>query len=606
MARPRNSANRAGSRLSATPALPGFDAVMNSDGPIEKAVAAAAPDASPLDVAFGKLMVRLDGSENAALQSAAEHASAWRAAGHICIPLNKITKETAALEQTLRATKVTGAPGDWKPLILDTTGRLYLHRYWRYERHLALAIRARTSAHTALPCSQAEVAKLLDRYFLAASDDQRRAAERAIQSSFCVITGGPGTGKTHTIARLIALLAEIAPIGSPSPRVALAAPTGKAASRMTESIRHALGELPTDARRSEALTIEGQTLHRLLGITPGSPMPRFDERNPLPIDSLILDEASMVDLATMSKVFAATPLHARIVLLGDKDQLASVEAGSVLADICLAAEEAGESPLGQCVSQLRRSYRFTPGSGIERLSTAINGGAADEAIALLKDPPAGIEAMPLPAAASFEFHIAERASTYFRSVLEMPEPRLALNALGAFRILCAVRRGPYGVENLNRLVEKALASRKIATPGARHYHGRPILVLRNDYGLRLFNGDIGLLLHDPEAGGDLRAFFIGQDGALRRLLPARLPEHETAWAITVHKSQGSEFNRVLLIVPDRDSPLLTRELLYTGVTRARETAEIWSDEATLRAAISRRTERHSGLRDALLSDSLST
>jgi exodeoxyribonuclease V alpha subunit len=290
------------------------------------------------------------------------------------------------------------------------------------------------------------------------------------------------------------------------------------------------------------------------------------------------------------------PETARVVLLGDKDQLASVEAGNVLGDICAPS---AASPLRAHIVELRRNRRFADDSGIQRLSQCVNAGDAEGALALLEEKHRDISASPLPAPALLGEALRERVLAGWRAALETDDPRAALEHFGAFRILCALRRGPFGVANLNRLAEQTLAEAGLIEPGETFYRGRPVLITSNDYTLHLFNGDVGLLLPDPEARGELRAWFLDAAGALRRILPARLPEHETAFAMTVHKSQGSEFRRVLLVLPDRDTPVATRELVYTGMTRAREAVELWHHEPVLRAAIARRTERHSGLRDAL-------
>jgi exodeoxyribonuclease V alpha subunit len=293
------------------------------------------------------------------------------------------------------------------------------------------------------------------------------------------------------------------------------------------------------------------------------------------------------------------PSTARIILLGDKDQLASVEAGHVLGDICLYNQAEASAPLRDCIVELRKSYRFASGSGIHRLASAVNDGNADRALELLRTGSNDISSMDLPRPESLGRSLRPLVIGGFRDALTAPDPRSALAALDRFRILCAVRQGPYGVETINRLAEAALAAESLIEPGASHFHGRPIIILRNDYTLRLFNGDVGLILRDSEAGHALCAFFVAPDGALRKIVPARLPEHETVWSMTVHKSQGSEFERVLLILPDRDYPVLTRELLYTAITRPKKAVEIWQRESVLRTAIARRTERLSGLHDAL-------
>jgi exodeoxyribonuclease V alpha subunit len=529
---------------------------------------------SALDRQFGNFLERLAGGSSE-IRLAAMCTSRARAEGNICVSLGEIaemegTPGVASLRKKLRGSDVVGAPGAFTPLILDGRDRLYLRRYWEYEQQLAQAIASRTSA----PSSKGKKE----------SDLQEAAAKKAVTSDFTVITGGPGTGKTWTVMRILALLLEQP--GGEHLRIALAAPTGKAAARLTESVR-AVRE-----------TFAATTIHRLLGYLPGSPYFRHDAENPLSFDVVIVDEASMVDLALMAKLVAAVPPEARLILL--RDQLASVEAGSVLADICAAAESAAPNePLHGAVVALRRNYRFAETGGIYRVSMAINSGDTEATITALQEGGGEVEWQPLPAALKLGNALRQRIVTGFEPSLKTDDPLEALAHLQKFRILCAVRQGPFGVENLNAVAEEVLADAGLLAPRRGWYRGQPIMITQNDYNLALFNGDSGIILPDPGAGGELRAFFLSAEGRLRRFLPSRLPAHETAFAITVHKSQGSEFKKVLFILPEKDSPILTRELLYTGLTRAREGVEFWVTEPILRAAITRRVVRTSGLRDAL-------
>ncbi|CAN5483850.1 exodeoxyribonuclease V subunit alpha [soil metagenome] len=538
------------------------------------------PDFSALDRQFGDFLQRLAGGSAAEVRLAAMCASRARAEGHVCVTLGDIAglesaPASATLREKLRSSRVVGAPGDFTPLVLDEHDRIYLRRYWEYEQQLATAILER-AATTRTSVSEDE------------SDLQQVAAARAVTNNFTVITGGPGTGKTRTVMAILTLLLEQP--GGPKLRIALAAPTGKAAARLTEAVR------------AVRQNLEATTIHRLLGYLPGSPYFRHNSEHPLSADVLIVDEASMVDLALMAKLVAAVRPRTRLILLGDRDQLASVEAGSVLADICAAAEEAAPNePLHGTVVGLRRNYRFTEWGGIYRASTAVNAGDAEAAVAALQEDSSGeAQWQPLPAAAKLPDALRDRVIAAFRPCLETGDPLLALTRLQQFRILCAVRYGPFGVENLNAIVEEILAGAGLLSPqrGA-CYRGQPLTITQNDYNLGLFNGDSGIILPDPEGDGELRAFFISAEGKLRRFLPSRLPQHETAFAMTVHKSQGSEFATILIILPEKDAPVLTRELLYTALTRAREQVEVWAAEPVLRATISRRVARASGLREAL-------
>ncbi len=529
------------------------------------------PKFSALDRQFGDFLGRLASSGSAEVRDAAMFVSRARAQGHVCIALGEIA--APGLRKTLRASGVVGAPGDFTPLILEED-RLYLRRYWEYEQQLAAAILGRTT--------KAEVDSLGE-----IADLQELAAARAVRNNFTVITGGPGTGKTQTVKKILTRLFEQP--GGENLRIALAAPTGKAAARLTESVRVVREDL------------KATTIHRLLGYLPGSPYFRHRADNLLTADVVIIDEASMVDLALMAKLFAAVRSDGRLILLGDRDQLASVEAGSVLADICAAAENAAPNePLHGVVVALQKSYRFAETSGIFRASTAINAGDADVALAVLKEEIGDTKRwQPLPSAAQLADALREKVVGAFRPALETDDPFEALTRFQQFRILCAVRHGTYGVENVNSVAEEILSAAGLLSPKKSWYRGQPLTVTQNDNNLGLFNGDSGIILPDPEGGGELRAFFLTAERKRRRVFPSRLPPHETAFALTVHKSQGSEFDRVLVILPDSDTPLLTRELLYTAVTRARDEVEIWATEPVLRATISRQVTRASGLRTAL-------
>jgi exodeoxyribonuclease V alpha subunit len=411
-------------------------------------------------------------------------------------------------------------------------------------------------------------------------------------------------------------------------RIHLAAPTGKAAARMRESLKQAREDLRTRHPAADRLPEEVHTLHRLLKTLPGSPYFRHNRENPLETDIVVVDEASMVDMALMAKLLEAVPSAARLVLVGDKDQLASVEAGSVLGDICdrdrmhgfsaefcetiqqatgqrLDAQSGSPSGLQDCMVELRNSFRFSAGSAIGELSRAVNRGDAGRALEILDTPGEDSIAWLDPDAGSrapleLQRLILSGTADCFRQ----DTPAAALRELNRFKILCAHKAGPHGVDAINRVAEQMLVRQGLIRPEAAAarpwYAHRPVLVTRNDYALGLFNGDIGMTLpDDASVGRGLFVFFPAGPGETRRFLPYRLPEHETVYAMTVHKSQGSEFDEVLLILPDRDSPVLTRELVYTALTRARKTVTIWARRSILGAAIARRIERTSGLRDAL-------
>jgi exodeoxyribonuclease V alpha subunit len=552
-----------------------------------------------LDRHFAAFMMQLSGSNDPALALGAALASRWVSEGHICLDLNQVANRPLPLEESLdmpmpplsdwltrlHGSTVVSAPGGRAPLILDNRARLYLYRYWEYEQNLAAWLRRAAAAPPLAVAWEKLEADLAHLFKDPAPDWQKIAAITALSKRFCVIAGGPGTGKTTTVVKILRLLLR----AEPDLRIELAAPTGKAAARLQESI----------AQAQAGLDFQAATLHRLLGSVPGSPYFRHDRHHPLALDVLVLDEASMVDLALMSKLVDALPAHARLILLGDPDQLASVEAGAVLGDICAAAGDgatplaAASAPMQDCVVTLRHSRRFRGDSSIGRAAALINSGDSDGLLALLSETRTD---MGWRANADLR---AERARIVqgFLPLLQAATPQAALTAFGAFRVLCAHRNGPFGVRTVNRLIEDMLADSGLLRPTQQWYPNRPILITENDYSLNLFNGDTGILRYSDD--GRLRAWFASPDGGLRALLPARLPPHESVFAMTVHKSQGSEFDEVLIYLPDSPSPLLTRELLYTAVTRARQRIFIAAPAASLRQAVTSRSWRGSGLRDAL-------
>ncbi len=597
-----------------------------------------------LDVRFAGLMAELGGTASEALLLASALTSRSTRAGHVCLDLARAEEVTFpekrpepcpafppvdAWVEALRSAPVVGEPGSYTPLVLDPRARLYLHRYWAYQDALARWIRERAAPVEPAPPPGA-VRRALDRLFPSSSagvepvDWQKVAACAAALRRFTVISGGPGTGKTFTVAGLLALLLDLHGDAEPPLRIALAAPTGKAAARLGESARRSAGRLP--GRRPEAARIptEATTLHRLLGSIRGSPYFHHHAEHRLPLDVLVVDEASMVDLALMAKLVQALPDHARLVLLGDRDQLASVEAGAVLGDICgrdrasgfsgafrsvleretgeripEAAPPGGQPSIRDGIVLLRESRRFPASSGLGRLARHVNrGDQAGTASLLRKETSGDIRWSQLPDRDGLPSALRARTRAFLSTPPDATDPLAALSRFQRFRILCAVREGPYGVRSVNRVVEQSLAADGVIRPVGPWYAGRPVLVNRNDHTLQLYNGDLGMVL-PQEDGSGFRVCFPAGEGAWRSVHPMRLPEHETAFAMTVHKSQGSEFDHVLLILPDRPYPVLTRELLYTAVTRARRSVEIWAAEPVLRFAVSRRTRRSSGLEDAV-------
>ena len=585
----------------------------------------------PLHLA--RFMAGLCGTNDADLALAMALVSQATANGDVCLDLSAHAARTLPGASPLRcppliswrdklaACPVVGKAGDFRPLILDEGNRLYLYRYWDYENRITRNISRRAGKE--MPVDAGRLQDSMDRLFPEPNgslDLQKTAALVSALKPLCVITGGPGTGKTFTVARILAMLLE-QPADHPL-RIFLCAPTGKAAARLGQSIQEARGTLNCRPEILEAVGSETFTIHRMLQPVNGSPYFRYNGKNPLPADVIVVDEASMVDLALMSKLMEAAPEQSRIILLGDRDQLASVEAGSVLGDICdeqgldvfsapfvkslhalgqsdftPSAGHASNSGLSDCIVRLRKTFRFAADSGIGALCEAVNQGQAEKVIELLTLPPDESIGFSDPGSSFFP-SLEKTIIEGYRPMITARDPLEALKEINRFKVLCAIRSGHFGVQGVNRLAENALERCGLIRAGNGWYRGRPVLITRNDYASGLYNGDLGIVFSEsPES--ELLAFFTDGSGGLRGFTQARLPEHETAFAMTVHKSQGSEFDSVVLILPETDSALLTRELVYTGVTRARRSVRIGSGRAVLSAAISRSMQRASGLRDAL-------
>lgn len=552
-----------------------------------------------------------------AAQLAAALAAEATAAGHVCVDLESVAGRAVldgaatmpvleALLGDLASSPLVATPGGFAPLVLDGH-RLYLHRYWHYETSLAEALLVRGASSVGM-IDEPALQRVLDRQFPGvdeAPDMQKVAAAVAALKRLTVLCGGPGSGKTATVARILAVLTELA--GEPL-AIGLAAPTGKAAARLQSAL----------AAHPETASIAGQamTLHRLLGMGAGG-TPRHHASNPLALDVLVVDEASMIDLALAAKLVAALPAHARLILLGDPDQLASVEAGAVLASIAGAggaySPEMGarltrltgqrvpigapESALSDAIVRLDRSYRFSASSGIGRLAQAVRAGDSAGAVAALDA--GGDAAWQSSDAEALGDAAFAGYGPYFAAIHAGADAARCFAELERFRVLAAVRDGPYGLHALNRTVERRLAMRDPAVLHQRWYPGRPVMVTRNDYALRLANGDVGIVMKDATAPGGIAVAFESPDGGIRRLSPARMPECETVYALTVHKSQGSEFDAVLLVLPPGETPVLSRELVYTGITRARKRVAVLALPDVLKAAIELRLKRDSALAERI-------
>jgi len=586
----------------------------------------------PIDIHFARFIEDLSGSGKEVLLACAL-VSRYTREGHICIDLadfsgTSIVHDEKDLPQRcpdlarwtscLKRSPVVGMPGEGTPLVLDRDGRLYLRRYWDYEQRLADKLLDSTGRR--FPVNRDLLKRGLNRMFLPGgggdSDWQKIAAITAVFSGLTVVTGGPGTGKTFVVSRILALLME----QSGPLRVALTAPTGKAAQRLQESVLSSAQGLACSDDIRRFLPREASTIHRLLGMVPGSSRSRYWREHPLPVDVVVVDEASMVALPLMSRLVQALGKNARLILLGDKNQLASVEAGYVLGDICDLDRHHAYSPsfrslmehfgceveagsgapgLQDSIIELKKTFRFTPESGIYQLSSAVNEGDSSRCMEILGSGTyPDLSFVEYGTGEDLIDSLRERIVEGYRKYLEASSIQEKFMLFDSFRVLCPLRAGPFGIQGLNSTIEQILLEHGLISKHGTQYHGRPILITANDYGLRLFNGDIGIILADDEEG-ELGAFFQVAGGRARKVSPVRLPAHETSFAMTVHKSQGSEYDAVVLILPSRDSPVMTRELVYTGITRAKKHLQVWARPEIFSAGISRRIERSSGLNNRL-------
>ena len=590
-----------------------------------------------IDLHLASFVCRLVHEDDSLLALSVALLSRHTGQGNICLDVGRMdgallraleaqgigVPEREAWKEHLLSFSVVGLPGEDQPLILDGN-LLYMKRYFEYESRLAADL-IRLAQGRVQGVDRNLLGQGLERYFPETGDDgfwQKVAAFAAVTGQLCVISGGPGTGKTTTVAKILALAIEQSSVPL---RIALAAPTGKAAARLGDSLLGARTGLDLPEEVSERMPTQAVTLHRLLGWIAGSPTFRHTRENPLNVDLLIVDEVSMVDLPLMAKTVQALPAHARLILLGDRDQLASVEAGAVLGDICgrdrlevfssefvtsyektvlagmdeeapCALPESGTGGLLQdVVVPLVKSYRFSDDSGIKKLSACVRNGNSKGALGVLAEHLSDISWVNTQ-----QSDISP--GTVLTSVIEQGVlPAFATqditgryNALQTFRILSPVREGSQGTVGLNTLVLDVLGAKRAMEPRAVWPNGLMLMVTMNDYGIRLYNGDVGLVGRDDE--DQPRIFFPDQDkGGMRSIAPVRLPPYESAFAMTVHKSQGSEFDHVLFILPEKDSPVLTRELLYTAITRARKKVTLVCSPDMFARAVGRRISRSSGL-----------
>ncbi len=527
-----------------------------------------------LDIQFAKFLgVRsaLTGDENRNFQDLICKLSMSLAAGDSCYPLN-------AAEENL--VQRSGLCGEGLQPLCVFAGYLYLQRLFQYEKQLA----AKVVQMSAEPVELVAQGSFLERLYGGQDpeDLQRIAAEKALQKNFLIISGGPGTGKTTTVVKILALLRNAS---GKDLRVAMAAPTGKAAMRLQDAVAGSVQNLPLGDREKDDFPVQAATLHRLLGVKRYSPFFRHNANNPLPFDVLVVDEASMVDLALMSKLADALRPGSRLILLGDKNQLASVESGTVLADMMKA--------LPENTIELEKSYRFD--KDIKQFAEAVNGGNGDAAWKTLQDDSPEHISLLSEDAAAYGGEVYSRYMKLASRAASMEEYKALFPMLHSFKILCTMRKGRAGVAGINERVEQVLTGKGYDCRRSEWYHGRPVMVVKNEYSLDLYNGDMGICLMDPESPGEVKVWFERPGDILQGILPGRLKSCETVYALTIHKSQGAEFEEVLVVLPENESSLVSRELLYTAVTRASKTVKIKSSHSVFQRAVSGKIKRYSGL-----------
>ena len=631
----------------------------------------------PLDHAFASLLFEQSDHISPTVLLAAALTSYQLSHGHVCLDLAQTLQQpetTLSLNHSYQQQhwhpKLLLAQinlVDWQASIIESNlvsngeqqaplvwqhGKLYLWRYWYYEKLLTEHIKQRLATPLELPDNLPDRLNTLFKDNAETPDWQKIACAIATRSAFTIITGGPGTGKTTTVVRLIALLQAPAVQKNHPLNIQLAAPTGKAAARLTESIGKQVASLAIDDDVRRFIPTTVNTLHRLLGSRPDTRHFIYNKTNPLPLDILIIDEASMIDIELFANLLEALPSKARLILLGDKDQLASVEAGAVLGDLCSKAEQGFYSKqtlnwldvqtginlsnsglclgdnerhsLAQQTVMLRHSRRFSSESGIGQLAKAVNNGEINQARQLLSQSIKDLALLPISQTTDKSFeHFIIKGSTnddgysHYLNILKTKRPspdtptqsvewqtwaNHVLSAFNQFQLLAVLRNGQWGVHELNKRITQILYRHDYISHFEGWYEGRPVLITHNDYALGLMNGDIGITLAYPSeqdpAKSILKVVFPYNDGTknLRTILPSRLSSAETVFAMTVHKSQGSEFSHTTLLLPDQLNPVLSRELLYTAITRARHKFTlIESQPRIFNEAIKQQTIRLSGL-----------
>ena len=557
------------------------------------------PSFNTLDLSVGRLLRARSKDDSEIVELAGSLTSHALRQGHVCLDLaelqNSIPTELYKsntledISSKLRNHTTVGSESQTtRPLILSKANKLYFHRYWHYEQKLIKAIQDRIQSTSEKNSKEIDITDSL-------GSDQKRAVNLATQSLLTLISGGPGTGKTTTVLYILASLQER---NKEEPlKIALAAPTGKAAQRIQESLDSGLEKLPLSKASKKQISTSASTIHRLLGFKRNSSQFHHNENNPLPFDVVVVDEASMLDLLLFTKLLGALKPETRLILLGDSHQLSSVEAGSIFGDLIVASHS--NKTLGKHTVELKENFRFGNDSILYQACEYIKDGESEQTLALLENGSENLESKALPSNNRLISELEQSFADHFVSLTQLTDPQEALHSLSNTCLLTPLRKGTYGVEGLNKVMETIVRNRVQTMDKQRHFNGQPILVTANSYTQGLFNGDLGIIMKAEDEPDSLFAYFPDENEGTERYPLSALPAFESAYAFTVHKSQGSEYENVILILPAIDSPILSQELIYTAISRSRNRAEIWGETASLESAINNPTRRTSGILDYL-------
>jgi exodeoxyribonuclease V alpha subunit len=535
-----------------------------------------------LDINFAKYIgepVNMDEGVGDVAQFLAAMVSKARHEGYVSIGLRetfevakdyfsaalKLTNYEAWLEAINRVPAI-GVPGSNKPLICFKQN-LYLQKYWIYENNVYSTLKTMSQIKLDIVDKDKFNENLMFVYgqeSVGSDNQQRKAAIKAAQNKLTIITGGPGTGKTTTLTSILYLYKE----QFPKAKIALLAPTGKASQRITEAMQAAVAKLKIKSAFSEIST---STIHRMLGYRYNSPFFKHNENNPLNYDLIVIDEASMIDIALMSKLLMAFSTNTRLILVGDKNQLSSVEAGSFFGAFCI------NQSFEDNIINLTKNWRFGEDSGIGQLSQEIQSGKSIAELLPIFESYNDINHLKLDKDTVLNI-VDKYIENYYQKIVTEPDITKAINLINTSRILCVFNEGLFGATKINSLIKRVLIERGYVSRTDQIYNNLPILITKNDYNLGLFNGDTGLIR--ATQSGELRAFFIKEDGQQRSYAPAMLPSYLPLYAMTIHRSQGSEFQEVIIILPKSENMRTSKELLYTAITRSKKRVLVMTPEAS--------------------------